>query len=86
MSIVIVKRVSAELSGNMAVLSDVAEAKMRLGEMKKRDRDQLMIELGLESIDFLMKMYEKEHGNPYPTIAELKSFIQAQARNEVHRG
>jgi len=86
MNEVIVKRVSAELSGNMAVLSDVTEAKMRLTDMKKKDRDQVMTELGLEAIDLLMKMYEKEQGNPYPTISELKLFIQAQARTEVHHG
>jgi len=72
---VVIKRVSAELLGDAAVSSDVLEATLRMSAMRRKDRDQVMFELGLDATNAIIKMYTKETGKFYPSAQDIRVFI-----------
>jgi len=71
-----IKRISAEIDGNLAILSDVLEARLRMTPMRRKDKDQALIEMGLVAIDQALTRYTTDTGEQFPHINSLMAWMR----------
>jgi hypothetical protein len=72
-----VRRISAELTGDMAVEADLISTMLRIDEKgrSKIERDTLLVELGIQSINAAIEQWRKETGRKFPDHEDMRRYL-----------
>jgi hypothetical protein len=72
-----IRRISAELTGDMAVEADLISTMLRLDEKgrSKVERDTLLVELGIQALNAAIERWRKETGRKFPDHEDVRRYL-----------
>lgn len=71
------RRISAELTGDMAVEADLIGTMLRIDEKgrSKVERDTLLVELGVQALNATIERWRKETGRKFPAYDDILNYL-----------
>ncbi|MGE4355028.1 hypothetical protein [Halothiobacillus sp.] len=74
------KKVSAELDSDMARRYVVIEAKIGTDGLTRKERDQTIVILGIQAVEFALNQMEAETGKRLPDLFELSEWLESKLK------
>lgn len=69
------KKIAAEIDGEVAILSDVLEARLQIKGMGRKERDNLIANLGILALERALDQCIEDTSNRFPDADALRAWL-----------